>query len=322
MNFQDIPPVETPKDLIDLAFRKAREKGVQKKLAGNWLQVIRTKEMMKLDIVKDTLNSRLSKILHAFPSIELPPFYLSLMKLTLDYPSYKKSCGAVNWAMGKIRFFHKSSVQKISKEKERQAVTEISRQCYGRMSSILQQIKENLAYLEHSRKVMRTYPDVKDMFTVCIYGFPNVGKTTLLNTLAQTKAEVAAYAFTTKTINSGFMKLGNTKIQLLDVPGTLARKDKLNIIEQQAELVARELADVIVYVFDLSETSGYSIKKQEQLLQQLGKRTVLVYLSKQDLLSKENIALFSHRQYSLSELRDKIASLAQNINTPQSFSPS
>jgi len=90
MNFQKITPVENSKFLLDLAFRKARQKGKQKNLKGNWLQIIRQKEALKLDIVKDTIVPRLQKIIEDFPNEEhLPHFYVRLFKLTLDYPQLK-----------------------------------------------------------------------------------------------------------------------------------------------------------------------------------------------------------------------------------------
>ena len=63
MNFQNIPPVENSKFLLDLAFRKAREKGKMKKLGGNWLQIIRQKESLKLDVIKDCIVPRLKNVL-------------------------------------------------------------------------------------------------------------------------------------------------------------------------------------------------------------------------------------------------------------------
>ena len=156
---------------------------------------------------------------------------------------------------------------------------------------------------------MRTYPDIKDLPTVCIYGFPNVGKSTLLNKLTKTKAEVAAYAFTTKSINAGYATIKSKKIQFLDVPGTLARKDKMNLIERQADLVLDDLADIIIYVFDLTETCGFSFKEQEMLFKKLGKRKVLVYLSKQDLMDEGKISEFKVKHYSLKELKENIGKL-------------
>ncbi len=316
MNFQNIAPIETDKQLLDLAFSKARVKGKSKKLKGNWLQIIRQKESLKLDVVKDTIIPRLDKILKSFPATnDLSTFYTKLMDLTLDYFQYKKSLGAVNWAIGKIRLLHKSYVSKIIKCKEREKIKDLSKQFYGRLSSILKQVSTNLAYLEECRRIMKAYPDIKEMFTVCIYGFPNVGKTTLLNKLTGTKAKVAAYAFTTVGINAGYFEIKDQKVQFLDVPGTLARKEKMNNIELQADLVLNDLADLIIYVFDLSEQGGFSVENQEQLLQNLGqKKKVLVYLSKIDLLDSEKDVLsgFKHKHYSLGEIKEKISLLLKD----------
>ena len=151
---------------------------------------------------------------------------------------------------------------------------------------------------------------MKEMFTVCLYGFPNVGKTTVLNKLTGTKAEVAAYAFTTKSINAGYFTLDGEKIQVLDVPGTLAREEKMNLIELQAELVLQELANLIVFVFDLSEQGGYSIEKQEKLLKKLEKmdksKRVLIYVSKSDLISEEELGEFKHKHFTLEEIKEQI----------------
>ncbi|MBU0459543.1 MAG: 50S ribosome-binding GTPase [Nanoarchaeota archaeon] len=289
MDFNKIPPVETSKHFLDLAFRKAREKGKAKKLVGNWLQIIRKKESLKLDIIKDNLVVKLQKVLDSFPQTkDLGVFYIKLMELTIDYGNYQKSLSILEWSIKRIQFFQRDYVGKINRCKERGKISGLSNEFYGRVSSVMKNVGKHLKYLEQARKVMRTYPAVKEMFTVCLYGFPNVGKTTLLNKLTGTTAEVAAYSFTTKTINSGYFKVDGKKIQVLDVPGTLARDEKMNNIERQADLVRRELADLIVYVFDLSELSSYSIRNQEQLFRKLGKKQkVFVYFSKLDLIDDD-----------------------------------
>lgn len=316
MNFEKIPPVETSKNFLDIAFRKAREKGKVKNLTGNWLQIIRQKEALKLDIIKDNIVQRMQKIIEIFPDTRvLAKFYIHLMELTLDYGELKKSLGAVNWAMKRVRLLHKGYVSKIFKTKERGKIKDLSRQFYGRISSTLKQISSNLKYLEECRKIMRNYPDIKEMFTVCVYGFPNVGKTTLLNKITKTKAKIAAYAFTTKSINAGYFSVDEIKVQVLDVPGSLAR-GKMNNIELQAELVMKDLADVVVYVFDLSEFCGYSVKKQEQLLKKLGKnKPVLIYLSKTDTDEGKPGKDFKHKYYSFNQLKEEIVKLAKSFKT-------
>lgn len=307
MNFQTIPPIETNKQLLDLAFGKARLRSTEQKLSGNWLQIIRKKETLKLDIIQDALCSRLNQYLKYFPHTnDLSNFYLKLMHLTLDYPLYKQSLGAMNWAIQKIRFFQREFASKITKETGKDKIYELSKQFYGRISSVIKQIDSNLKYLEECRKIMRTYPDVKDMPTVCIYGFPNVGKTTVLNLLTGTKAKVAAYAFTTKSINAGYVVIEDKKIQVLDVPGTLARKDKMNLIELQAELVLEELANLVIFVFDFS--GSVNIKEQEDLYKKIKKseKKVLIYLSKKDLLSPEQLKAVDYPYYSLEELKAEV----------------
>ena len=315
MNFQRIPPVDNTKKLLEVAFKKARLKSKATNLKGNWLQKIRQKECLKIDVVKDSITLKLRKIMNDFPDTNvLPFFYIRLMKITLDFAEFKKSLGAINWAVGKCLTFQKSYVSKITKTKDREIIKKLTKEFYGRISSVLKQIEKNLVFLEKSRKTMRTYPDIKDMFTICIYGFPNVGKTTLLNKLAGTKAETAAYAFTTKSINVGYLKTKDQKIQLIDVPGTLAREDKMNNIEKQAELVLEELADIVIFVFDLSGFSGYSVEIQQQLLNHLDQfdkeKKLLIYLSKKDIIDREVIDSFNLQHYSLEELKNIIASSA------------
>lgn len=308
MNFQKLPPVPTSKVLLNAAFGRAREKATQKNLKGNWLQIVRQKEAIKLDVVKDNLCSALERILTSFPQFEeLPSFYLRLVKTTRDYPLLRQSLGAVLWSVKRIGMLQRFGVQRIAKTTDQAEIKHIVKETYGRISSILKQIDKNLQYLEQSRVIMKTYPDIKEMFTICIYGFPNVGKTTLLNKLTSAKAVIAPYAFTTKTINVGYFTLDGHKIQVLDVPGTLARENKLNPIEQQAELALEELANLIIYVFDATEQSGYPLEKQEQLYQKVSKtKKTLVFYSKTDLYDEKVRSLIKHKYYHLEELKNEI----------------
>ena len=309
MNFQSIPPVINGKDLLDSAFKKARVKGKQKNLKGNWLQIIRKKETMKLDVIKDALVTKIDKILQTFPEINvLPPFYIKLMELTIDLPHLRKSLSHLTGAIKRISNLQKEYVHKITKEKEKSYINELSKQFYGRISSVIKRIESHLTFLEKTRQTMKSYPDIKEMFTVCIYGFPNVGKSTLLNKLTKTKAKTAAYAFTTKTINAGYIKINGKEIQVFDVPGTLAR-DKLNAIEMQAELVLQELADIIIYVYDITEQCGFSIEQQKKLFNKIKDRKVLVYLSKKDLMDKEKLSLYSEKHYTIEEIKKEIEKL-------------
>ncbi len=307
MNFQKLNPVPTSQEILDVAFAKARQRG-RKDLSGNWLQIIRRKESLKIDVISSSLTSFLEKIEQEFPLInELDVFYQKLFDLTIDVVSYKKALGSVSWTKLQIQRFQREYVGQIVSETAKEKINFLSTQYYGRISSILKRVDKKLQSLEKDRLIMRTFPDIKDLFTVCIYGFPNVGKTTLLNQLTGSKAKVAAYAFTTKSINAGYIEVEDKKIQLLDVPGTLNREAKKNNIELQADLVLEELASVIIYVFDLTEECGYSLESQEELFKEMkSKKNVLLYLSKIDLVSSQDLAKFSYPYFSFEALKKEI----------------
>jgi nucleolar GTP-binding protein len=282
MNFQTLNRIEDHQFYLDVAFRYARERGMasKEKKFKDKAKKERFIEQVKIRAAEKSLSGRLEKILESFPKIDdLPEFYNQLIKATLDYESLKKSLGAVRWAVNKIKEFARAY--------EKKAVNGTSKQYYGRISSVLKQIRKNLSYLEEARKVMKGYPSVKTkLFTVALFGFPNVGKTTLLYKLTGSKPEINQYAFTTKNLNIGYIQ-GKKRIQVIDTPGTLDRFDKMNIMEKQAYLALKLVADMVVYIIDYTEP--YPIEMQRKLLKRIRKeKPVLIYQSKADLVHVED----------------------------------
>ncbi|MCL5804490.1 MAG: 50S ribosome-binding GTPase [Candidatus Thermoplasmatota archaeon] len=86
--------------------------------------------------------------------------------------------------------------------------------------------------------------------TVALVGYPNVGKSSLLNRLTDSDSEIGSYAFTTLKVIPGTMKFRGAIIQVLDLPG---------IIENAAAgsgrgrevLSAVRAADLILLVTDV-----------------------------------------------------------------------
>jgi len=62
--------------------------------------------------------------------------------------------------------------------------------------------------------------------TVGIIGYPNVGKSTLLNRLTGASSKIGDYDFTTLQAIPGIMKYKGTDIQLLDLPGLIEGASK------------------------------------------------------------------------------------------------
>jgi len=330
MGVQDIKKIETDDFYIDLAFRKATEKSDKmrsKTISRDNTLKSKQLESCKVNTVKEVLDKRLSAILRGFPDLDdLHEFYREMIKTVLDWRTLKKSLGAVNWADQKIVTFGVETNRKINRSMHGSTMNKLRREYYGRCASFLKQIRRNLLYLENARKTMRTFPNVKTGIpTIAIVGFPNVGKTTLLYKLTGARAEIDAYAFTTKGVNVGYItkKQKNvikrkyaatpqeaalsrrSKIQLLDTPGTLNRPDKMNAIEKIAYLALNLLADKAIYVFDLTEP--FPLEDQIRLHNEVKKLglPLLTYISKTDLMGPEVYQEFAKQVGAITSL-DKI----------------
>lgn len=296
MNFQNLLTIGAPDFYLDVAFRKAKDKtDIQRTtINGSRLDKSKTLELRRVCVVKDSLSTNFTNILKSFPSMStLPRFYLELVKCTIDYPSLKKALGAVNWAEKKVRYFYGFYAGKMGNCRDIDKINDYRREFYGRVSSVVKQIKKELQFLEEARKIMKSYPAVKtEIKTAVIVGFPNVGKTTLMYKLTGSKPEINSYAFTTKSLNFSYLKHDDKKIQIVDAPGTLNRFEKMNSIEKQAHLAVKYLATVLVYVFDITEP--FPLDEQIKLYENLKKenKEIIIYLSKTDILDKDKINSF------------------------------
>ncbi|XP_008468321.1 GTP-binding protein 128up-like [Diaphorina citri] len=87
-------------------------------------------------------------------------------------------------------------------------------------------------------------------------GFPSVGKSTLLSTLAGVYSEVAAYEFTTLTTVPGCIKYKGAKIQLLDLPGIIEGAKDGKGRGRQVIAVARTCS-LIFIVLDVLKPLGH-----------------------------------------------------------------
>ncbi|HLC75086.1 MAG TPA: GTPase [Candidatus Nanoarchaeia archaeon] len=304
MRFNSIPPVPNAQTLLDIVFRKTRD--AAQKARPHSGHAVHRKEQKRVIMVADTLRQKLITAIKSF-SAPSTPFYKELMSITIDDEQYNQALSGVRLCIERLDKVKSYTLQRLEKAPN---VDRLRRAYYGRISAIIKKTQKSLAYLEQVRRIMRDFPMIQDMPTAAIAGFPNVGKTTLLNKLTQSNAEVAAYAFTTTSINSGFFSVGSTAMQLLDTPGTLARLDKMNDIEKQAYCAMKHCADIIVYVFD--PTEEYPLAQQERLFEivkALGK-PVLLYLSKTDRVPEHQFKKrYPNIIISIDELKEKIYSL-------------
>ncbi len=286
MNFQGLNKIETVDFYSSLAMRRAQQAADEAKESTlyqdqNRFEKSKTVELAKIRAVHDTLSKQVRSIVESFPSLDrLPPFYLALVKLTLDYGAIKHSLGGLDWACKRIDAVSSEYEQRLKRTQDMTALNGYRRSFLGRTFSILKQVKKEFQILEAARRAMREFPTIKTSgLTVALAGYPNVGKSSLLKVLTSASPEIKAYAFTTKSLNLGYFTHRHEKIQVIDTPGTFNRPfEQMNSVEQISHLALIHLASVVIFVIDPTEQCGYSVKDQCALFKKLKLKYKLQYI--------------------------------------------
>ena len=104
------------------------------------------------------------------------------------------------------------------------------------MCTIIKRQKSALEYLEEVRQHLSRLPSIDPTArTLLLAGFPNVGKSSLINLLTRANVEVQPYAFTTKSLYVGHMDYNYLRWQVIDTPGILDHElEERNSIEWQS----------------------------------------------------------------------------------------
>ena len=125
---------------------------------------------------------------------------------------------------------------------------------------------------------------------VAIVGRPNVGKSTLLNTLAGQKiAIVSNKPQTTRTAIKGIINREDAQIIFTDTPGVHKPKNKLG--EKMVETIDESMNDVdlILYLIEATD-KGIGLANEFILNKVIEQKTkAILVINKVDLVKKENL---------------------------------
>jgi len=281
-----LPTVLYAEELLDKAFRRASKVSSRNK---------KEKAINKLSTISNTLSDYFDKIIKSHPSYDnLSDFYREIIDVVVGIGRIRKSLAALKWANDMCQKIITRSIRKIKGGKDIDATL---RAAYGRIASIIIQIDDELRFLNDARQKMREVPAFKDLPTIVVAGYPNVGKSSFVAKISSVKPEIAVYPFTTKKIFVGFAEIDGLKLQVVDTPGLLDRPiHKRNKIEKRAVLCLKYLADCILFIIDPTETCGYSLQSQMSLLNEIKREfkviTIPVY-SKADMHDKRDLPAFS-----------------------------
>ena len=270
--FNKIPIIFNSKQILDSAIKRTKKIQIHDRDAR-----FKTKKIIiaRTELFATAVVSMLEKYVKRFPSIEnLPPFYQEIIDIKIDINKLKKSLGAVDWARKICMKIYSSQSKSLKKTGNIDFLKQKQKEIYGRISSVVKQVDRDLVLLANAQKMLKDLPEIQDIPTIVIAGYPNVGKSSLLRRLSSAKPKIALYPFTTKEIHIGHIekteKYVRKQYQIIDTPGLLDRPNlERNKIEQQAIAALKHLADLVVFILDPSEMCGYSLKDQRHMLSQI-----------------------------------------------------
>ena len=308
----EIPTVLTADEILDKAFKRASKVDWE---GPTRLETVREINISKLKSSSDTIVSTMGKYVKAFPSIDRQsPFYAELINVTIGRDKLKKALGAIDWSRGNVARIAREATRQMASARKIDVIDELRRAAYGRISSFVKQVGKELKFLSKARDIMKKYPAINpEQPTVVIAGSPNVGKSQLVAKISTAKPRVAVYPFTTQEISVGTFEKKYFRYQVVDTPGLLDRPlEERNSFELRGILALKHLADLVIFVFDPTETCGYPMSEQEHLLKQIREQFSTVPIieveNKADLTKSkdERLKRSASTGYNVTKLIDRI----------------
>ncbi len=292
MDFKKVPTILSAEELTDMAFRRASKLSVP----PSRFRVKRLEER-KVKVVTQAVRGNLSKVLNRFPDLDrLTPFYFELIDALVDIPRLKRALKALHWTINKFTRMEKEYTYKIRISRKEEDIYRYRKEFYGRVASILKQVDGQFEYLAMARERLKKLPNVEDVFTVVVSGAPNVGKSTFIRAVTTARPRVESYPFTTTQILLGYLEVRHKRYQFVDTPGLLDREFRnRNPVERQAVLALKHLADVVLFLFDLSSTCGFPVDEQMNIYREIRESfdvPVVPVVNKADLLEGDEIGGF------------------------------
>ena len=151
-------------------------------------------------------------------------------------------------------------------------------------NSILPSVKKFKEKLEDIIQKSEDSKIIKEGIKVGIIGKPNVGKSSLLNSLLEEeKAIVTDIPGTTRDIVEGSLVLGGIPLNIIDTAGIRKTEDTVEKIGVEKSLSIIDTADLIIYILNNNEEIT---EEEKELLNKIKDKKKIIVVNKIDLEGK------------------------------------
>jgi nucleolar GTP-binding protein len=268
MIFEDLPTTPTSEELVDKAFSRAARAG----RAKSGLEAQQSMLTTATNIISDNLDN----VVTAWPDFDaVDPFYYELADAIVGADEGDSSAAGVDGLRQSLSELSWASSQAVALRDEYQprlrgdvdTARKHRKQAFARLADVVEEVDDDLRRVGAARNDLRDLHDIQpDEPAIVVAGYPNVGKSSLVNGVTRARNETASYPFTTEGIGVGHFERDHVRYQIVDTPGLLDRPaDERNAIERQAVSALEHLADCVLVLVDASMDCGYPIDDQLEL---------------------------------------------------------
>jgi nucleolar GTP-binding protein len=292
----NVPYIDTPQQILDAALNRGRKAASNYPKQKTIFYTMKGKEIAKIDASATYLEERLFIAVQKFPSFDtLEPFYKDLYECIIDVNELRKTLSSITSIARIIKNVRRENLVRLKEMRyykgAEKNIPPITSAYIGRIASLLKGLKKHIEAYNEAAKKLKELPSIKtNEECIIIAGLPNVGKSTLLGKITESKPEIAAYPFTTKGLNVGTFYRKYLPIQVIDTPGLLDRPlFERNKIEQKAITALQHLTGTIIFAVDPTDDLAKQKKLFEEIKKLFSKHKFLIVTTKSDITPQENI---------------------------------
>jgi nucleolar GTP-binding protein len=246
-------------DRLDFTVKKTRYGTTRMKPVEEMAQ---QKEGVRISSCANRFYLKLMNIVNSVPKKkDVPEIYNIFADELVGWDRIDAAQTKIKKIANHVRKLQGKYLDKLKKLDNTARMRRTRKEFYGRLAGDAKKVRNDLDFLSSASGILKELPSLKDEPTVIVAGLPNVGKTSLLKSITGSKPKIQPYPFTTKGLMMGYLPYRYTEIQFIDTPGLLDRKKK-NSIEVHSQIALEKIGQLVMYVFDVSETCGYTIEQQ------------------------------------------------------------
>jgi GTP-binding protein HflX len=192
-----------------------------------------------------------------------------------------------------------------------------------RVRKRINQLEAALEDVRRHRRQQRAQRDKKGLPVISIIGYTNAGKSTLLNSLTQSRVLAESRLFATLDPSSRRLRFPrDIEVIITDTVGFIRDLPQDLMVAFRATLEELEAADLLLHVIDISHPRAEDrIQAVESILADLHleRKAILKVFNKQDLVSSERIEALCRRHGAVAVSAWQTATLAPLIEAMQAI---